>query len=313
MRYLTLFIAFCFLASNIYFVQAQETDTSKTEDEDEYWDNFAFEDDDDFWDWDFDFFDKDKAVERHKPTVELQYGFTNPTYHKDVFSGKFSKNFEIDLRLGFSDLYSAAEDPDILDYSFKYFYLKNISADFGSVDKKQDEVEVQAWRFGFSTSDGYGYRLGDHGNILLYHDNGIGWTKLDFKDTVVNQLDQQALDLFGDAIRFGDNFEGGIKVRIIKPLALNMSYERSLVYPRHMFWYWVASGLIEEAGHGMISYFVGEILESSPEVAPVVNFVLKNSLSYGFYELRKKRMNWPIETVPPMMFDGFKIGITFIF
>jgi len=36
-------------------------------------------------------------------------------------------------------------------------------------------------------------------------------------------------------------------------------------------------------------------------------------LSYGIYELKQDKMNWPFETVPPLAFSQFKIGVSFVF
>jgi hypothetical protein len=48
-------------------------------------------------------------------------------------------------------------------------------------------------------------------------------------------------------------------------------------------------------------------------ISPVVAFILKGAISYGMYELRSNNMNWPIKTAEPMMFDNYKVGITFTF
>ena len=63
----------------------------------------------------------------------------------------------------------------------------------------------------------------------------------------------------------------------------------------------------------MIDHFSKEVLKASPIAGPIVNFLLKNALSYGSFELRKKYMNWPFETVSPLMFENFKIGLSFVF
>ena len=56
-----------------------------------------------------------------------------------------------------------------------------------------------------------------------------------------------------------------------------------------------------------------EIFESSPQAGPIVNFLLKNALAYGIYELRQSDMNWPFTTTPPLSFDTFRLGATFTF
>jgi hypothetical protein len=44
-----------------------------------------------------------------------------------------------------------------------------------------------------------------------------------------------------------------------------------------------------------------------------VNFVLKTGFSYGFYELRKTKMNWPFNSVSPLMYESWKVGMSFEF
>jgi hypothetical protein len=63
----------------------------------------------------------------------------------------------------------------------------------------------------------------------------------------------------------------------------------------------------------LLDKFIDEIFESSPSAAPVVNFMLKSALTYGMYELRKDKMNWPFNSDSPLTYDQFKFGLTFIF
>ncbi len=56
-----------------------------------------------------------------------------------------------------------------------------------------------------------------------------------------------------------------------------------------------------------------EVFESSPAAGPIVNFLLKNALAYGFYELRQEKMNWPFNSEAPIAYDQFKFGVTVVF
>jgi hypothetical protein len=149
--------------------------------------------------------------------------------------------------------------------------------------------------------------------LTLYHTNGIGWTKVDFRDSAKTTKDKARQNYFGDVFRFGNFWEGGIKFQFYKSIGLSASFERSLVYPRHLFWYWSASMIIESAGQGAIDAFVKAIMKSSPYAGPVTSFILKNGLSFGLYELRRKNMNWPIQTDAPLVYDNAKIGLSFTF
>jgi len=78
-----------------------------------------------------------------------------------------------------------------------------------------------------------------------------------------------------------------------------------------LFWKWAGSAVIEEVANGLLDVFIKEIFRSSPAAGPIVNFLLKNGLSYGIYELRQEKMNWPFSSAPPLAFDSFRFGITF--
>ena len=94
---------------------------------------------------------------------------------------------------------------------------------------------------------------------------------------------------------------------------IDAGYERSIVFERHLFWKWAGSALIEAAAQGLLDEFINKIFKSSPAAGPVVNFLLKNALAYGIYELRQDEMNWPFPSSPPLAYDQFKVGMTFVF
>jgi hypothetical protein len=75
----------------------------------------------------------------------------------------------------------------------------------------------------------------------------------------------------------------------------------------------LGSAAIEAAGDHAIDSFVRSILRSSPTAVPIVNLALKGGLSYGIYELRRTRMNWPYKGASPLLFEGFRAGLTFDF
>jgi hypothetical protein len=71
--------------------------------------------------------------------------------------------------------------------------------------------------------------------------------------------------------------------------------------------------MIETVGQTAIDGFIHAIMKSSPTAGPIINFVLKNALAYGLYELRRENMNWPFNSAEPLLFDSFKAGFTFTF
>lgn len=286
----------------------KSADTTKTGEDD--WSVFGFDDE---WNWDYKFWAPKVKLEYESPTIELIYGVkTTPKYHKDAFGGSFEDNYSVEFRLGHTDVIKLKSDENIVKYEYDYFFLANYSEDFGEKKENTDKVKFDAWRFGFSWSEGYGYKFSDFSGLILYHTEGMDWTKFDFDKNPNNQVLDPALDVYGDEFRFGDHFEAGVKLRPIKNLAINAGYEQVLVFQRHMFWYWTLSELIEVASQGILDGFIKEIGKSSPYATPVVNFILKNALSYGIYELRSKNMNWPTETAAPIRLESFKVGVTFM-
>jgi len=242
------------------------------------------------------------------PTISLDYGFSKMNLKN--LDEKFANPNLIELRLGYTNL-KDNEDANILDYKFHYLYISNFSTNLSNQSNSPD-LKTDMWRFGFGRSTGYGYKI-NSAAIVPYHTYSFEWTRLKMKDTPVNPADQSIINLFNQSYRFGTSFEGGVRFKLINNLMVDAGYERSIIFPRHLFWKWAGSVIIEAAGQGAIDKFVDKIVDSSPYAAPVVSFVLKNALSYGIYELRQEKMNWPFSSAPPLAYDQFKIGLTFVF
>lgn len=285
-------------------VYSQEKDTSDTNSGWENWDNNS----DSKWDKiESDMFDfKIKGA----PTIQLNYGGSQ--MHLKSINDKFTKPGMLELKLGYTTDKSYNGSDYVSKYSFKYFHLSNFTPDL-SGNRNSTGLITNSWRFGLGWASGFGYDLGNGLEITPYYQNSCDWTMVSMQSTPSNPADIYTTDLFNKTFRFGNSFQGGIQFKFIDHFGIDASYERSIVYSRHLFWKWGASELIEVIGQGLIDKFVDEILDSSPCAVPVVNFLLKNALSYGLFELKQDKMNWPFETVPPLAFDQFKIGITFIF
>jgi len=63
----------------------------------------------------------------------------------------------------------------------------------------------------------------------------------------------------------------------------------------------------------MADYFVEEVMSSTPAAGPIVNFFLKNGLSFAFYQLKRTKMNWPFASAAPLTYEAFKVGVKFTF
>jgi hypothetical protein len=284
-------------------VYSQDADTSDTDTDWKNWDNPV----DNNWDnyganiWDI----KIKG----SPTIELNYGFTRMGLKS--ISDKFASPGMLELKLGSATDKSYNGSDDITKYTLNFFHLGNFSTDI-SGNRKSADLIANSWRLGVGWASGYGYNLGNGFEITPYNQNSFDWTIVNMVSTPDNPPDIIITDFFSKTLRFGNSFQGGVQFKF-NNIGIDAAYERSVIYSRHLFWKWGGSELIEVTGQWLVDLFVEDILDSSPGAAPVVNFLLKNALSYGIYELRQEKMNWPFETAAPIVFNQFKIGVNFVF
>lgn len=291
-----------------------QEDSSKTE-EDWNW-HWNWDEWDDWSDWQMDF-----GFRNSQPAISLQYGLAKVD-RKDIQT-KFVDPALIEIKLGYIKDRAAWGTDNIIKHNYRYFYLSNESNQLSGKENSISDIESDMWRVGFGRSGGYGYKLGESSAIILYNSSTMNWSNIDFKyPTImtVDPLDRFApvteldiINLYEGSFRFGTSSEGGIRIKLINNIMLDAGYERSVVFQRHLFWKWAGSAIIEAAAEGLLDTFINEIFKSSPAAGPVVNFVLKNTLAYGIYELRKDKMNWPFNSESPITYDQFKFGMTFVF
>lgn len=296
----------CFTSFNF----AQEDSSKTNEDWNWHWDdeeNWKWS-----WNWEDDF---DFGLLKSHPAISLNYGFAQ--IGRDGMNKDFVKPNLIELKLGYLKEKSAWGKDDLVNQSYRNVYVINESNKLSGKNPVGLEIESDMWRFGFERSKGYGYKLGESSALILYNGYTLNWSRIDFKYpnilTLLPDSEIETLNLYDESFRFGTSGVGGIRIKMIDNLMLDASYERSIVFQRHLFWKWAGSAIIESAAQGLLDKFIDEIFESSPYAGPVVSFVLKNALSYGIYELRKEKMNWPFKSEAPLSFDQFKLGLTFIF
>ncbi len=299
-----------FLVSLSSLSVAQE-DSSKA---DEGW-KWHWDEEEDWnwrWRWDDDF---DFGFSMSQPAISLNYGFAQIS--RDGMNKNFVKPNLAEVKLGYIKDRSAWGKDDLINHGYRNIYVANESNKLSGNDPSGSEIESEMWRIGFERSKGYGYKLGESSAIILYNGYTLNWSRIDFKYPSVLTLlpddEIETLNLYDESFRFGTSGVGGVRIKMIDNIMLDASYERSVVFQRHLFWKWAGSALIESAAQGLLDKFVDEIFESSPYAGPVVNFLLKNALSYGIYELRQEKMNWPFNSEAPLSYDQFKFGVTFVF
>lgn len=243
------------------------------------------------------------------PAISAYYGFTENTLNG--LTQSLANPRSLELRLG--GIRIEEESDGIIQMKHNYFTLANVSNEIGN-KSSGNEINTNMWRFGFAWEKGYGYGSKDSPApaIILNHSNGIHWSKLTVKGNVPIAADKELLSSY-DAFRFGTKMEAGVTFRVAPLVAVTAGYERSVIFRRHLVTQWLGSVALEGAANWVLDGFIDKIMDASPEAVPVVNFLLKNGLSYGVYQLRKEKMNYPFDSEAPIVNDTFKVGVTFIF
>jgi len=160
-------------------------------------------------------------------------------------------------------------------------------------------------------------------SLVLYNSNSFTWTRYDdgfywiepfgFGENKAYDEYMKKMGAFDESICFGSSTEAGVIIPIAGFVNLQVQYDRTIVFPRHLFWKHLGSVIIETTVQSAIDGFIHAVMNSSPVAGPIINFVLKNALAYGIYELRREKMNWPFNSTEPLMFESFKVGFTFTF
>ncbi|MFH0733063.1 MAG: hypothetical protein V1773_01280 [bacterium] len=251
--------------------------------------------------------------EDSQPFLELGYGLTE--YKHKSFSSDFAKVGNMDVKIGYRVL-DYWESDNITNLQDQFITFGANSVDLR--DKEAAGLKSELYSFGIGMRDGYGYRFGIV-DIIPYTGFSISWNRLnmkDFPDTTANAAkfaDAKILNRYNEEIRFGQKIEGGLIIGVNQFVSLNASYEANILFPRVMTWKHLGSSCIELIGLGIVDKFVDEIIDSSPIAAPIVNFILKNGLTYGFYMLQRDKMNYPFASERPLSYETYKIGLTFAF
>jgi hypothetical protein len=249
---------------------------------------------------------------RGRPALSFLYGFSNMNL-KDAQRTYADPNL-MEFKIGYTSKRATWRDDDIFNYSNKYFQISYFSTELANTPNNAD-VQSKMWRIGFGKASGYGYDFGGF-NIVPYHASGLTWSRVEMlpdKIQTFAALPPSGLEDYDQTMRFGTSAEGGLMFTFANHYTVETGYERSIIFRRHLFGKWVMSAIIEDAAQSLLDGFIDDISDHSPKAVPIVNFLLKNALSYGIYELRQSKMNWPFNTEPPLSYDQFKFGVTMVF
>jgi len=81
-----------------------------------------------------------------------------------------------------------------------------------------------------------------------------------------------------------------------------------VVYPRFVFPKWAGSYVVGAIAFLLSSQGAESILSSSPFLAPVFYFLVKNGISFLFYQAIQRNAFWPFRSEPPLSIATLKAG-----
>jgi len=244
------------------------------------------------------------------PFIEASVGKSWLSHEK--FTAPMPEESLLELKLGYSQF--RAYEKMVWELDERFVFASHLADNiFSSINLQGGNFLAKVTRFGFGNRLGYGYHFEPFA-IILYNQNALNWSKLrtERPDSLVLS-DQAVLNRYEGTYRLSMNAEGGIRLVLLESLSLTASYEFSVIYPRVVFWPWLGSHVLYQAGMGIVSTFTDDIIQSSPLAGPVFYFLLKNALSYAYYQGVKNKMNWPFNSETPLMIEAVKVGFSCTF
>lgn len=245
-----------------------------------------------------------------RPFLEAMYGVGSPKQIR--FEGDFSQIGLLEGKLGYSKIKPYKNYVNSIEEGF--LFGSGLNTDFNVLNEDTlGKVNTKAMRFGAAYRQGFGYGNGKI-KLLPYNERSLVWTQITTaRPNNLSQTDVDILNRYEDAYRFGELTEGGIKINMFGALSLTGAYELQVVFPRHLFWEWLGSAVIRDASSAFITTFAEDIIDRTSFLGPAIYFVLKNGLSYAFYNAMKYNMNWPFTSEEPLTFENFKVGVSLNF
>lgn len=248
-----------------------------------------------------------------KYTIELVYGASALSMPDTKISTDFGAPFIGEAKYGFTQTDTDLEIPGIFRYAQQHAFFGTYSIYIRPPFIEETDIWTEAWKFGFGLRNAFGYKRNGNKFLSLYHSGNINWTLI-FADAFIGNPGEPELMVdIGEQFRFGNSFDAGANLNVGKDFNLNLAYEQTHVYKRHIVLQWATSKSINFAAQTAVDYFAPELMKMYGRDWPWMNFVLKGGISYLIYSLRTPNMNWPYSSTPPLKYEAVKIGFTYHF
>ena len=249
---------------------------------------------------------------KNKNFIEANWGAGDPYIHPETCDEKFAPVFPLLFKYGFSRINPYVKVENRFYNAGEYVAVENITSHFHPKDWQRDGNTVDIWRFIGGYMNGWGYIINGH-HYAFNHASFIGWARSDIELPSQDSDNQKVLDRYDEKYRFTNGFEASIEIEMIENFYFRTAYNKSIIMPSFNFFEWIPGVLTELLIQRTIDVFGEQLLKRNPDIFPAANFLLKNSISFLFYQLRKNNAFWPVHSPAPMNVYHFTIGLKFVF
>jgi len=246
----------------------------------------------------------------HKPTISLLYGVSSVSVSGNTTT--INKVGNMDVCFGGIDIKPVDSLATVGEVDRGWIQFGVFSPEYTS-QPDTTVTQVKGWKLGTLNTSGYAYlNSNKEPTLSLLHEGSIVWTSLTATIPAGNP-DSASIANFNHSY-FGYQTGAIMRYNFIDGIALDAQWTRGVLYNDYSFFGWLGSIVIEQIGVGIIKGMVTSRMEKKSVASlPVANFILRAALSFGFSELRRKSQHFPFKSSSPMIFDGFRAGLSINF
>lgn len=241
----------------------------------------------------------------------VEFGYGSGTVDHLSSTSTFANPGLLEFRVGVRDMKMVRRK--VLESEERFAGGQWYSPDVSAFKSASPMVRLRMFRFGMGSRTAYGYEWGS-ALFFPYHQYAFTLTTIHpAYSSSVPDVDRALMDRYKGPFRAGISFEGGFRLHVSRALSFQTGVEGSVVYPRFVFPKWTGSYVVGIAAFLLSSQGAESILSSSPFFTPVFSFIVRNGISFLFYEAIRRNSFWPFRSEPPLSIATLKAGFAIAF
>jgi len=233
-------------------------------------------------------YDYPKEV-KNKNLIEFGWGAGKPFFQKEQVDEPFANLYPITVSYGFQRMNIFLKTEDRHYTGSEYVEVENLSSHLKPKSWSKNGNTVDLWRFTAGYTNGWGY-TGDV-SYAFNHTSYLGWVHSDIELPSLIEAHQKIFNIYDRKYRFSTGFKGSITADLDETVYARISFNKSIIYPGFNFFQWFAGSVAELCLQRIIDAYGEQYLAQNPNIFPIANFILKNTISFMHYQLKKENMH----------------------